>query len=154
MQDSACWAALLLAAAASAAPELSTNGRWITLANNRSRVVQLRCVNWYGLDQKDFAPGGLDLQPLGALAARVVALGFNCVRLPWSLQLFRDDPPVARDVLSANADLWPRDAPAPRSTAVMDATVNALDDAGLMVCLLYTSPSPRDGLLSRMPSSA
>ena len=25
---------------------------------------------------------------------------------------------------------------------------------GLMGCLLYTSPSPRDGLLSRMPSSA
>ena len=24
----------------------------------------------------------------------------------------------------------------------------------LMNCLLYTSPSPRDGLLSRMPSSA
>ena len=27
------------------------------------------------------------------------------------------------------------------------------DDVGLR-CLLYTSPSPRDGLLSRMPSSA
>ena len=26
--------------------------------------------------------------------------------------------------------------------------------AGYRVCLLYTSPSPRDGLLSRMPSSA
>ena len=26
--------------------------------------------------------------------------------------------------------------------------------AVLVVCLLYTSPSPRDGLLSRMPSSA
>ena len=26
--------------------------------------------------------------------------------------------------------------------------------AELLVCLLYTSPSPRDGLLSRMPSSA
>ena len=25
---------------------------------------------------------------------------------------------------------------------------------GGMTCLLYTSPSPRDGLLSRMPSSA
>ena len=24
----------------------------------------------------------------------------------------------------------------------------------VVVCLLYTSPSPRDGLLSRMPSSA
>ena len=30
------------------------------------------------------------------------------------------------------------------------ASTNALDRA----CLLYTSPSPRDGLLSRMPSSA
>ena len=27
-------------------------------------------------------------------------------------------------------------------------------DESLDVCLLYTSPSPRDGLLSRMPSSA
>ena len=24
----------------------------------------------------------------------------------------------------------------------------------IVICLLYTSPSPRDGLLSRMPSSA
>ena len=28
------------------------------------------------------------------------------------------------------------------------------EDAKLKACLLYTSPSPRDGLLSRMPSSA
>ena len=30
----------------------------------------------------------------------------------------------------------------------------AEDEANPMSCLLYTSPSPRDGLLSRMPSSA
>ena len=30
----------------------------------------------------------------------------------------------------------------------------ALDQLQLGTCLLYTSPSPRDGLLSRMPSSA
>ena len=31
----------------------------------------------------------------------------------------------------------------------------ALGDQGVIAgCLLYTSPSPRDGLLSRMPSSA
>ena len=29
-----------------------------------------------------------------------------------------------------------------------------IDVHGLEACLLYTSPSPRDGLLSRMPSSA
>ena len=29
-----------------------------------------------------------------------------------------------------------------------------ISDAESKICLLYTSPSPRDGLLSRMPSSA
>ena len=33
-----------------------------------------------------------------------------------------------------------------------ETTLNILDDRD--ACLLYTSPSPRDGLLSRMPSSA
>ena len=31
---------------------------------------------------------------------------------------------------------------------------NAIQHKNLSTCLLYTSPSPRDGLLSRMPSSA
>ena len=35
---------------------------------------------------------------------------------------------------------------------LIQATVDRL--APLVGCLLYTSPSPRDGLLSRMPSSA
>ena len=34
------------------------------------------------------------------------------------------------------------------------ALVVFLVDASGSICLLYTSPSPRDGLLSRMPSSA
>ena len=34
-------------------------------------------------------------------------------------------------------------------------TGTVLDETGApLPCLLYTSPSPRDGLLSRMPSSA
>ena len=35
-----------------------------------------------------------------------------------------------------------------------DKKVNELTKELYKVCLLYTSPSPRDGLLSRMPSSA
>ena len=34
------------------------------------------------------------------------------------------------------------------------APVQAEEVHMIMCCLLYTSPSPRDGLLSRMPSSA
>ena len=32
--------------------------------------------------------------------------------------------------------------------------IDILDEENIRNCLLYTSPSPRDGLLSRMPSSA
>ena len=33
-------------------------------------------------------------------------------------------------------------------------TALQLEGRDIYICLLYTSPSPRDGLLSRMPSSA
>ena len=45
----------------------------------------------------------------------------------------------------------------PYPEGVDDRLVTALARRGieqLYTCLLYTSPSPRDGLLSRMPSSA
>ena len=35
-----------------------------------------------------------------------------------------------------------------------DCWQTSRDANGYIICLLYTSPSPRDGLLSRMPSSA
>ena len=47
-----------------------------------------------------------------------------------------------------------------KDKADLDAEVQQLIEAAkksitqLHICLLYTSPSPRDGLLSRMPSSA
>ena len=53
------------------------------------------------------------------------------------------------------AELWPTSLPLGRDVygrARKYPTVNAGDM--LPLCLLYTSPSPRDGLLSRMPSSA
>ena len=38
--------------------------------------------------------------------------------------------------------------------AFMEYEKNKAVDRAAPCCLLYTSPSPRDGLLSRMPSSA
>ena len=41
------------------------------------------------------------------------------------------------------------------TTDALKALNDSLEiDKRLYSCLLYTSPSPRDGLLSRMPSSA
>ena len=36
----------------------------------------------------------------------------------------------------------------------LDVTAVSVHACAYLPCLLYTSPSPRDGLLSRMPSSA
>eukprot|EP01016_Furgasonia_blochmanni_P011757 TRINITY_DN15450_c0_g1_i1.p1 TRINITY_DN15450_c0_g1~~TRINITY_DN15450_c0_g1_i1.p1 ORF type:complete len:125 (-),score=29.35 TRINITY_DN15450_c0_g1_i1:10-384(-) len=41
-----------------------------------------------------------------------------------------------------------------RRTALRIVDVNFAEITESRICLLYTSPSPRDGLLSRMPSSA
>ena len=43
-------------------------------------------------------------------------------------------------------------APAPRGVPQIEVTFDI--DANGIVCLLYTSPSPRDDQTSRMPSSA
>ena len=60
-------------------------------------------------------------------------------------------PPMDRLIAEAIA------ASPPASEVPRDdehARVTALDVERSYLCLLYTSPSPRDGLLSRMPSSA
>ena len=43
---------------------------------------------------------------------------------------------------------------APKTASTDDAKTREIVQTLLKDCLLYTSPSPRDGLLSRMPSSA
>ena len=66
-----------------------------------------------------------------------------------------------KDIYSIGAKKFIRTEYDPDSTATYeDSTYREVDSTGTGVdkvwsfCLLYTSPSPRDGLLSRMPSSA
>ena len=53
--------------------------------------------------------------------------------------------PARGDVIAQVADL---------SRADLARAIDGAEAAQKKCCLLYTSPSPRDGLLSRMPSSA
>ena len=52
---------------------------------------------------------------------------------------------ISFDTVSSNSNL-----------EIISYCEKILKDAGakITLCLLYTSPSPRDGLLARMPSSA
>ena len=49
---------------------------------------------------------------------------------------------------------WIDFPPAPERISDLGIAEDLANDLALKLCLLYTSPSPRDGLLSRMPSSA
>ena len=58
-----------------------------------------------------------------------------------------------RDVQGASGGDGQEDNPFDWDEVCKNIEVGLLRD-GFKSCLLYTSPSPRDGLLSRMPSSA
>mmetsp|Transcript_108516 Transcript_108516/g.338239 ORF Transcript_108516/g.338239 Transcript_108516/m.338239 type:complete len:661 (+) Transcript_108516:17-1999(+) len=137
--------ALTAAAALSAAPAdaaagalvepsalpLRTHGRHVV--DRQGRRVQLACVNWYGAQQGQMVMNGLDAQPLPAIARTIVRLGFNCVRLPFSLELAlrnRTRVPRANVTLRANPELQPLSP-----LELFDATVAGLTGAGLLVVL-------------------
>lgn len=63
---------------------LSTESRWIV--DGHGERVKLACVNWPSHLQPVLAEG-LDKQPAHDIAGRVEAMGFNCVRFTWPLEL-------------------------------------------------------------------
>eukprot|EP00811_Abedinium_folium_P034007 NODE_6927_length_1625_cov_3.707610.p1 GENE.NODE_6927_length_1625_cov_3.707610~~NODE_6927_length_1625_cov_3.707610.p1 ORF type:complete len:399 (-),score=78.16 NODE_6927_length_1625_cov_3.707610:228-1424(-) len=93
-------------------------------------TIRLRCVNWYGAHMEELHVAGLGVQRLGVIVHHVVALGFNCVRLPYALDTQLSGRRVAATTLAANPELVNRS-----SLELLDATVKALGNAGLMVVL-------------------
>jgi endoglucanase len=124
---------LLLSAAAMhsavvAALPLHTSGRYIVDQNNER--VKLACVNWYGADQKDFVVGGLNFASIADIAATIKGEGFNCVRLPFSVQLFVDAPAIQDRCVTKQPSLQGQNG-----VIGYDAVVDGLTNAGLMVIL-------------------
>jgi endoglucanase len=109
---------------------LHTSGRWIV--DTTGKRVKLAGVNWYGADELDHVPSGLQCQSADAIAAHIAADGFNVVRLPWSTDAW--DHHYAHTVpaiaVAANPQLRGANA-----RQVLDAVIAALDRHGLMVIL-------------------
>ena len=88
-------------------------------------------------------------QPTAAVAKKVTD------RLSEAQQVWLKQSPlgfVATTDADGRVDVSPKGDP-PGFVQIIDDTTIAIPERPGN-CLLYTSPSPRDGLLSRMPSSA
>lgn len=107
---------------------LHTQGRFIVdAAGDR---VRLRGINWNGGHEEGYVPYGLDHHAPAEIAARIVALGFNSVRLTYSDEMVATNPVPDPPVVAAVPDLAGRPA-----LEVFDAVVEALTDAGVYVIL-------------------
>ncbi len=73
---------------------------------------------------------GLHKRPLAELSQRIADWGFNCVRMPVSIDLWYKDPPVPDFALAANPELQKL---ALTGMKLLDRTISALTGAGLLV---------------------
>jgi endoglucanase len=117
--------------AAPVQPPLSASGRYIVDAHGQR--VRLAGVNWYGAHEDDGVVSGLDRTDRVQLARAIAGLGFNSVRLPFSLWMTEQATPVPDEYLAANPDLFGGSGSTPMQ--VYDACVEALTGAGLVVIL-------------------
>uniref|UniRef100_A0A7S4UK49 Glycoside hydrolase family 5 domain-containing protein n=1 Tax=Alexandrium monilatum TaxID=311494 RepID=A0A7S4UK49_9DINO len=106
---------------------LQTKGRWIV--DSRSQRFRLKCVNWFGASGTQHVVYGLHKRTLQDLVSTLVTWGFNCVRLPFSLELFFTNPPVPGSKTRAE----PAMAPGISGMDAYDQTVAAITGAGILV---------------------
>lgn len=109
---------------------LHTQGRWIV--DNGGKRVKFACVNWSGAAQKDGVVGGLQHQAVDAIAHTFAAMGFNCVRIPWSVEMVLQPHDVHNSsLLAANPALM-----GSSTLELLDAVVDACAGAQLMVIMV------------------
>ena len=91
--------------------------------------VCLAGVNWYGFDCNSMVPGGLSYQTLDCICRKVANLGFNLIRLPYSVQAVQSNPRID-NYLDANDRLQGRTV-----LQIMDALIASAAGHGLKVVL-------------------
>ena len=108
---------------------LHTEGRWVVDA--AGCPFTFRSVNWYGAEELDYVPAGLERQDLYAIASQIRQMGFNSVRLLWSNEMYEWNPVVDDPrVLAANPDLLGLTA-----LEIFDTVIAALAAEGLLIVL-------------------
>lgn len=99
------------------------------LYDSQGREARIAGISWFGMEGNTYAPFGLSNQSLEQLLDRIVAMGFNTLRLPFCNQLFDSGSHP-----NVNAQLNPSLANV-TGLQLMDAIVKAAGQRKLKVIL-------------------
>lgn len=110
-------------------PPLSTRGAEIIDA--KKRPVLLRGVNWFGMETETQAPHGLWARDYKEMLAQIKSLGYNVIRLPYSVQALR-----STEISGVNFEIGSnKELQGKKPIEVMDAVIQEAGRQGLMILL-------------------
>jgi endoglucanase len=110
-------------------PPFSTRGA--TIVDRQGQTVILRGVNWFGIETKNNAPHGLWTRDYKAMLAEIKGLGYNLIRLPYSVQAMQETQVNGIDYSQPNNRALQGKTP----IEVMDAIVTEAGRQGLFILL-------------------
>ncbi|MBE9126831.1 MULTISPECIES: cellulase family glycosylhydrolase [unclassified Coleofasciculus] len=110
----------------------------VPLSTRRAKIVDakgqqvlLRGVNWFGIETEMHAPHGLWERDYKEMLAQMKNLGYNTIRLPYSVQSLRASEVTGIDYsIGVNSELEGKSP-----LEVMDAIIQEADRQGLMILL-------------------
>jgi len=109
-------------------PPISTEGA--KLIDASGCYFKLFSVNWFGAESPEYVVGGLHKQSIGDIVDLIERGGFNSVRLPWSNEMFAQNPIVESQFVAANPEWKNRSA-----LEIFDAVIAEITARGMFVVL-------------------
>ncbi|MFE4104739.1 glycoside hydrolase family 5 protein [Almyronema epifaneia] len=108
---------------------LSTQGAKIVDA--AGNPVLLRGVNWFGIETETYAPHGLWARDYKDMLAQIKSLGYNFIRVPFSLAALRSETVSGIDFsIGSNSELFDKSP-----LEVLDLIVQEAAHQGLLILL-------------------
>jgi len=107
--------------------------------DSRGREVRIFGVNWSGMENSGYAPGGLNNRNYQEILDQIAALGYNTVRIPFSSEAIESNQPIANVDFTLNPDLQGL-----TGRQMLDRLVAAARERGLKVILDRHQPTSGD----------
>ncbi len=108
---------------------LSTSGARIIDA--KGKTITLRGVNWFGMETETHVPHGLWSRDYKEMLSQIKSLGYNTIRLPYSVEALRSNSISAVNyTIGSNKELEGK-----TPLEVMDLVVKEAERQGLMIVL-------------------